>query len=334
MIEKKIELMKNGYDPFLDYLKGFCILSVVLNHCLGPLRSNVFFTYWGQLAVPLFLLLQSYHVFRKDYTGISKTQISKMLHRLFLPFACVTALEFIIYMIFGDQSLIELTKSTILSGGIGLGSYYMWIYLQFFILIPMTYWFFHRFNISLYTGGGIFIFICFVIEFIYSSIDMRYDLFRLSCLRYVFLIYLGYVWSRRGIRLNALTLLLSLVSIVFLTIFMYTDYNLEPVFHNFSWKYCHWICYFYPAFLFMFILHWTYNILPQRLKNLVVELGHYSWHIFLLQMFFFAMFPTDLLPHIRSHYVSLLLFCCLAFAFSTIPVIALHRIKTINKTKI
>ena len=333
-MERKIELMKNGYDPFLDYLKGFCILSVVLNHCLGPLRSHVFFTYWGQLAVPLFLLLQSYHVFRKDYTGISKAQIGKMLHRLFLPFACVTALEFIIYLIFGNQSLIELTKSTILSGGIGLGSYYMWIYLQFFILAPLTYWFFRRFNISLYTGGGIFIFICCVIEFIYCSIDMRYDLFRLSCLRYVFLIYLGYVWSRRGIRLNALTLLLSLVSIVFLTIFMYTDYNLEPVFHNFSWKYCHWICYFYPAFLLMFILHWTYSIIPQRLKDLVAILGHYSWHIMLLQMFFFAMFPKDLLPGIRSHYISLLLFCCLAFGFSTIPVIALHRIKAINKTKI
>ena len=148
-----IELMKNGYDPFLDFLKGFCILSVIFHHCLGPQKDILLFPYWGQLAVPLFLILQSYHVFRRTDVQIGKPQVSKMMQRIFIPFAAVTLLEFSLCLIFRDTSLIQLAKGTILSGGIGPGSYYIWVYLQFFFLVPLTYWAFRRFNINLITGG-------------------------------------------------------------------------------------------------------------------------------------------------------------------------------------
>ena len=153
--KRTIELMKNGYAPFLDFLKGFCILSVIFNHCFGPQKDNFFFPYWGQLAVPLFLILQSYHVFRRDNVQIGKPQVTKMMHRIFLPFVAVTLLEFSLCLLFRDTSLMQLAKGTILSGGIGPGSYYFWVYLQFFFLIPLTYWAFRRFNINLITGGYI-----------------------------------------------------------------------------------------------------------------------------------------------------------------------------------
>lgn len=334
MIEKKIELMKNGYDPFLDFLKGFCILSVIFMHCEPRFNGYVLYDYWIHLAVPLFLLLQAYHVFRKENATITKSAITKMLRRIFLPFACFTAVEFVYIAVFRDGSLRGLIKSMILAGGIGPGSYYFWVYLQFFILAPLTYWLFRRFNISLIMGGAIFTIISIGTEIICSNMEMRTDLYRLSCMRYIYLIFLGYVWSRRGIRLNALTLTLSGVSIVFITIFTQTNLNLEPVFHNFTKKECHWICYFYPAFLFMFMLHWAYRILPQRIRAWMVEFGHYSWHIFLMQMLFFALFPKGRLLEMGDHHFTLPLFYCIAFAFSTIPVIALHRIKAINKTKI
>ena len=323
--------MKNGYDPFLDFLKGFCILSVICHHCLMSNIDSVYFVYWGQLAVPLFLILQSYHVFRRDNVQIGKPQITKMMHRIFLPFAAVTLLEFSLCLLFRDTSLTQLAKGTILSGGIGPGSYYFWVYLQFFFLVPLTYWAFRRFNINLITGGGIFTIICIITELACSYIDMRNDLYRLSCLRYIYLIYLGYVWSRKGIRLTFLTVSLSIVSIVFLTIFTYTDYSLEPVFHNFSWKACHWICYFYPAFLLMFILKWAYNNFGTKIRAVVEEIGRYSWQIFLMQMFFFAMFPKGRLLDMGDHYITMTLFCFLAFAFSIIPVIAYNRIPIRNK---
>ena len=149
-----IELMKNGYDPFLDFLKGFCILSVILTHCLDERRDYVLFHYWGELAVPLFLILQSYHVFRKDRSYISKQQWINMIRRIFLPFICVTIIEIPYFVITTDTTIIGLAKWIILAGGsLGAGSYYFCVYLQFFFLVPLTYWAFRRFNINLVTGG-------------------------------------------------------------------------------------------------------------------------------------------------------------------------------------
>ena len=150
---------------------------------------------------------------------------------------------------------------------------------------------------------------------------MRTDLYRLSCLRYIYLIYLGYVWSRGGIKLNALTVALSLVSIVFITIFRYTDITIEPVFYDavYSWKDCHWICYFYPAFLFMFILKWAYDKFGTKLRTFVEMLGRYSWEIFVTQMFFFALFPKSQFLSSGNKLLTIGAMTLMAFSFSIIP---------------
>ena len=51
-------------DLFIDFLKGICIICVVLTHNLpqSVMKASVFVA-WGDMAVPLFLLFQSYHVF-------------------------------------------------------------------------------------------------------------------------------------------------------------------------------------------------------------------------------------------------------------------------------
>ena len=151
----KIELMKNGYDPFIDFLKGFCILSVICNHCLNQLQDYILFPYWGNLAVPLFLILQSYHVFRKNTYIIRKPQIINMIRRIFVPFLCVTMLEFLLQALLYDYPLGGLVKSYILWGGRGPGSYYCWIYLQFFVLVPCVYWLITQFNVNYIKWGGI-----------------------------------------------------------------------------------------------------------------------------------------------------------------------------------
>lgn len=152
-----VEFKRRGYDPFLDFLKGFCIFSVVLNHCLFTAlhlpKTFLLFLYWGQLAVPLFLILQAYHVFRRDYQPVNGAQLAKMLRKIFLPFACVTLLEFLLQLAFKDYSFLELAKRTIRSGGLGPGSYYFWVYLQFFFIVPAVYWFFDKKNIGMLGGG-------------------------------------------------------------------------------------------------------------------------------------------------------------------------------------
>ena len=156
---------------------------------------------------------------------------------------------------------------------------------------------------------------------------MRNDLYRLLCLRYLFLIPLGMEWARRGVRLTPLTLALSCISLLFITLFRYGGVTLEPFFFFsiYSWEDCHWICYFYPAFLFMFFLHWTFKKLPKCARAAVIEIGHYSWHVFLLQMCFFALFPKGRFMEMGSYYPMLALYSLIAFACSIIPVICWHR---------
>ena len=48
-------------------------------------------------------------------------------------------------------------------------------------------------------------------------------LYRLLFFRYFFLIYLGYMWVEKGILLDNIRLLLSVVSIAFILMFAYTS---------------------------------------------------------------------------------------------------------------
>lgn len=334
----KIELMKNGYDPFLDWLKGFCILSVVFGHCLYMGRNEIGFPFWGMLAVPLFLILQAYHVFRKEPPCLGKKQFVKMLRRIFLLFAGMTALTFILCLIFGDMPLADLAENALRGGGLGPGKYYPWVYLQFFFLIPAVYWVIRRFSLSITQVCVLFTLLCAGADAAYSYIVTPTPVDELSCVRYLYLIFLGYVWSRNGIRLTPLTVALSIVSIVFLAIFKYTEWNLEPAFHQTdAWhSWCHWICYFYPAFLFIFILRWVCNILHQKLNAIVEELGRRSWGIFLMQMCWFAVVPGGIVfrPGGERDIAMMLPDICLSFAVSIIPVLLAHRLLTkINRRK-
>lgn len=64
LVNKTILLSKEGYDPFIDYLKGVSILFVILAHCL-PLQEYILFSLWGAQAVPLFFLYKCFTLIRK-----------------------------------------------------------------------------------------------------------------------------------------------------------------------------------------------------------------------------------------------------------------------------
>lgn len=139
--------MPTQRDLFIDFLKGLCIICVVLTHNLphSVMKASAFVA-WGSMAVPLFLLIQSYHVFHTDKTrremGLrSKTykehyNLAKLWKRIAMPFIIVTIITGAVLIVFGHDP-IEVMKSALLYGGIGPGSYYVWIYLQFFLLLPL-----------------------------------------------------------------------------------------------------------------------------------------------------------------------------------------------------
>lgn len=61
---------RDGYDPLIDYLKGLCILFVVIQHSIPTaLHHYTMFALWGRLAVPIFLLIQVFHAYKKLIGG-------------------------------------------------------------------------------------------------------------------------------------------------------------------------------------------------------------------------------------------------------------------------
>lgn len=133
--------MTGQRDLYIDFLKGLCIICVILTHCLpAEIHKASAFVLWGDMAVPLFLMLQSYHVFRRaDNTCmrfLNTFNWRKIWARIIKPFVLITLFTGLILIMSGlePQSVI---RRAIVSGGIGPGSYYVWIYMQFVLLLPV-----------------------------------------------------------------------------------------------------------------------------------------------------------------------------------------------------
>ena len=322
-----IPIKKDGYDPFIDYLKGMSILFVVLTHCLVG-KEYILFSLWGTQAVPLFLLIQVFHAYKKGVDNITLSyNLRKLFQRILKPFILLLAIEIILLAVY-KQDWISVLKTAVLYGGIGPGSYYVWIYIQFFFLLPIAAKLICRMNeVSLFF---LFACVCIGIEILSSYIQIHPILYRLLFIRYIFLIYLGYLWASKGIAINKITIILSVVSIIFILVFAYTDWDLEPLFANNEWRLFHWITYFYTAYLFVYLLYKLYQYMDERMKMFCCTLGKYSYEIFLFQMFVFTFFPS--LDFLGNQFVEVTLRIVLTTALSIFPVL-LYKKFVGNKTK-
>lgn len=292
-MEKVVELNKTGYDPFITFMKGYAILCVLLAHAI-PNPDATGYALWGGMQVPLFLLIQTFHSFKRK----PNFNFGKIFKRAILPFLLIQLLLLSIECRHGDIG--NQLKISVKGGGIGPGSYYFWIYLQFAVLLPLLYPLLsklkrtHLLILFLLLSEG-----C---EVLSSFISFPEPIYRLLCLRYLFLIYLGIEWVQRGIVMNWKTLLLSLLSIGLIVYFTYYDPSIEPYFFKTSWRYHRWICYFYVAYL----LAWLLSVAFQAIKNVkclnsVFELlGEASYEIYVFQMAVFVLFSKSFLsflPH-------------------------------------
>lgn len=90
-MKQTVRLNTTGYDPFITFMKGYAILCVLLAHAI-PNPDATGYVFWGGMQVPLFLLIQTFHSFKKK----PKLSFTKILKRVVLPFllvqTCVIAL--------------------------------------------------------------------------------------------------------------------------------------------------------------------------------------------------------------------------------------------------
>lgn len=161
-----ISLNKQGYEPFVDFLKGVCILCVLFLHTV-PKLEYFGVCFWASMAVPLFLLIQTFHVFKRDNEQVDYPKVSKQFRRIVLPYGIIQVFTVGMYCHRVDiDSIPQLVKAYTISGGFGPGSYYPWIYLQMALALPLCVkWIFKRNTLNnsvlCKSGGGYSLFALF-----------------------------------------------------------------------------------------------------------------------------------------------------------------------------
>ncbi len=324
--ETKMEFSKIGHDLSLDFVKGVSILLVILNHSTGlAFHQDSWFFLWGYPAVPLFLLIQVYHSYKKEFDGIHIKWV-KIWKRAFFPFLLVQALLFTYVAITQPtRSLQAIFLTAFFGGGRGPGSYYPWIYIQFAILLPCLRPIFR--NLGDNTLLILFLGLSIGSELLCYYTHMSDWVYRLLFLRYIFLIYLGYQIVVRGIVLNIVTVFLSIVSIIAVYCFDILGVDGSPFFYDSSeWSTCHWICYFYIAYPMLYALCKFFYWLPPNsvIENAFCKMGSHSYAIFIFQLLYFFVFGSlvaDGLLIIGNPIVEKVLFILISIIACVIPVL-------------
>lgn len=332
MRDTTITFRGKGYDPFIDYLKGISIFWVVMTHAINPIiHDYILFCLWGDLAVPIFLLIQSIHIYKKDNSPII-INWEKIWNRVIKPFLFVQLFIFLVGIsarIAFHKSYIDFVEFFVYQGGTGRGSYYVKMYLQFAILIPIFYPIFKK---NIHLGGGILLMVSLISEIIFSYYDY-YTIWQWICFRYLFILYLGYMVAKRGINLNTKTLCLSAISITIILMLQYSDYSYEPIFYDNPWKIFHWPVYFYVAYLLIYLLFISYKDTHKLILNIILLMGKYSYEIFLFQMIVFFISDMTIRTYAFSlGYISSFIYILFTISFSICPVLLYkHYIIKLNK---
>ena len=227
----------------------------------------------------------------------------------------------------GGQNLSSLVKRVIVGGGYGSGSYYPWIYLQMAILIPLMRPICDK--LAKRKSLAVFLLLSIVMEIVCSITNLPDFVYRLLCIRYIFLIWVGWIWVKEGIRLNVLTISASLVSLIAIIYFAYFDQDLEPLFYNTGWATHRWICYFWVGFAFVGILHWMYTKISRKewVNRTAKMLASASYEIFLVQMAYYALIPLHRLELIDNDLIQFAIWFSLAFVVSVTGGIAVYRLE-------
>lgn len=286
MSERRIILNRKGYEPFFDFLKAFAILSVLLGHTF-PYLDETGYSLWYGMQVPIFVLIQSFHVLKRTEYSLNA---AKVFRRIVLPYLLVQTIAFILYLIRGEGAD-QLIHRFIIDGGCGPGSYYPWVYLQIAITLVLL----RPIMKSKSKGCLAFFFVlaCESFEIVTSLIGIPESIYRLLALRYVFLIYLGWLWVKEGIVLNRKTIMLSLLSLGAIVYFEYFYTPTEPWFYNTGWKTHRWPCYFYVSTMLVSLLYLIYDKIKSKesVMGVVSTLARCSYEIFLCQMIIIPLMP-------------------------------------------
>lgn len=299
--------MKSSYLPQIDFLKAFAIMSVILMHTIRPENMpNSIYLFFIVQAVPIFLVITGFNWCSSFYdkppeSTYIKSYFLKKSNRLIKPFAvifiCSILLGLLQYVYFGQTNLnLSLYSFIGLLPIPGPGNYFFTIMLELIFIFPLLFLFYSN-------KPKYFLVVCFVINIVFELISPyllsnRIYLYNASVLRFLFAIALG-MWISKDYRLLSTTsipvLIGSVFSIVYLLLNIFGNY---PIPYFLSEQHTQNIfSFFYPALLVLVGLKYLpCTVSANSLNDFIVTIGKASYHIFLVQMFYFSVLNSPFGP--------------------------------------
>ena len=152
-----MQLEKNKRILALDFIKGLCIIMVILTHVpfTAAIKKAMLYPFTILPAVPMFLMCSVYAFSlsedRKPDGGsiwgwFEPTAFKKRFNRLFLPYCIAIFITVVVLMIVKNMKRIAFLSvlKILLQGGRGPGSYYVVILFSLLVIFPFLYQAFHR----------------------------------------------------------------------------------------------------------------------------------------------------------------------------------------------
>lgn len=272
----------------LDLVKGICIIFVIITHYAWSDQERVIylFPFWIDMAVPVFMIISGF-VYSKSYEthkiesveeAYALPNILNKIIRFTIPFIIAFIIEEIAIAISGTATItIFQIVFFFLKGGVGPGSYYYPIMIQFIFVFPIIY-----FIIKKYDFKGVII--CGIVNFAYellkSAYAMNEDCYRLLVFRYILIIAFGCYLAIGQYRISSkLCVISTLIGIAYMCAWLYLDYS--PVIITY-WQGTSFIACLYILPISILLLK-----IPFRCK-LLEALGKASYNIFLVQKIYYT----------------------------------------------
>jgi len=268
---------------YIDFIKGIATISVILLHTIpDKVLYGTLAVYHIWQAVPVFLFISFYLGFRnlekKDNVlgYYSKARIIKLFTKIWLPLIILAVLEALFFTSVGNS---DKAIACLLCYDNGPGSYYVWCYMQFWLLMPAIFLLLKRFGIVY--GGGILLIISLLLDFLwekYSGIKPGY-----MCFRYLFLSVPAFMLLK-NIEMKKIVPL-ALASILYLALILYSKVPeyVDPVLPN-GWEAQTSLGFFYTLLLVVLMSKLYDKLKPSKIKDYISHLGTISWEVFLVQM--------------------------------------------------
>lgn len=312
----------------VDALKGLAIIAVLLLHSLDSeildfIKSVI---HIGQ-AVPVFALITFYLTFLsleknggriRGYYSVER--LKRMSKRILLPFIVVTFVQCLMLVCVSRFHPLEI----LIEGGYGPGSYYVWIYLQIWLLAPLIFWLLKKNDVV----GSIVVYVACIALNVLCSYCCNNDAWRLLVVRYLSLSVIAWIWLRYSSYTKANKLYLVLLGLLSLSYLLYFErFDVSPFVYYGSWRSQNYPVYFW-TFVLVILCVKLIAVIPRRLCNILVWLGVNSWEVFLAQMFFIGCLSLNRFPRIYSFGVTQISYIIFVFAASIGSVMIYNRLRS------